>query len=386
MKYKKDSGIKYSYLLNKILLCPQLVLFSLFLFILHKNFGANAFQLAVAAAIKPLSSLPAYLLGHWLSLNLKKVKLYLAALLITSSSAPLLFPFFTHVWYAIAVYALYMVASKAMVPPWIEAAKRELRREAQCTLFAQGNAVYYAANLVLPLLFSQLLDCYGEWWYFTFAAASLIQLLTLPLLLKFPSIENMEKAVSQSSLSPLCKDSSFIRYLLLFFVGGSSFVLLQPILPLYFQDVLHLSYTEVALGFSVAKGFAFLLTTPIWAKLSHKISIYMLNVFLLLFSILYISSLAAGCILMAYLFYGALQGASEQSWTLSGPYFSKEKESIQLTSSSYLIGAIRGAFVPFLGTYLYQQFGVEALFVCALFPALWGVLYGLSLVKRENKV
>lgn len=383
--YGSIARTRIIYLISKILLGPQLVLFSLLLFILNKKLGATPTQLAVATAFRPLSALPAYLLGYWLMSNLRSVRGYLVVLTALAVIPSLLLPFISHPWYVIAVSGLYMVATKAMVPPWIEFVKRELERNDQSNLFATGNAIYYLANFFLPLPFSLFLDHYPDFWYLLFMGAALFKALSLPLVLKFPPLETRESFPLRSIFTPLLEYPDFVRYLFLFFVGGSSFVLLEPVLPLYFQDVLNFSYTEVAFACSLCKAVAFLATTPFWAKLSHRYSLYALNAFFLGICLCYIGLLSVGLVAFAYLFYGALQGGSELSWTLSGPHFSKDRESISLTSLNYLFGGVRGVFLPFTGMFIYESFGANALFCLATLPALWGIVYGISLTRRGAK-
>jgi hypothetical protein len=51
-------------------------------------------------------------------------------------------------------------------------------------------------------------------------------------------------------------------------------MIMQPALPKFFFDTLHLSYAELAIALSVCKGVGFSMTTKYWSWLMGKLDIF----------------------------------------------------------------------------------------------------------------
>ena len=117
--------------------------------------------------------------------------------------------------------------------------------------------------------------------------------------------------------------------------------------------------------------------------MSH-ISLYRLNAYTNLLTSLFIGGVLASCmgvewLYAGYLCYGAMQGGSELSLSLSGPIFSKEKESTAYSSLNLLLIGVRGCICPFLGFLILTYAGVIPVFLTTLSLCLIGIVYGLWL-------
>ena len=61
---------------------------------------------------------------------------------------------------------------------------------------------------------------------------------------------------------------------------------------------------------------------------------------------------------VAYLLYGSMQSGNELSWNLSGPIFAGQENSSPFSTVNIIAVGLRGLFVPLLGAFLLQQFGL----------------------------
>ena len=76
-----------------------------------------------------------------------------------------------------------------------------------------------------------------------------------------------------SPLEVLRKDKLFLAFEVAFMIYGIGFLSLQPVLPLYLVDEMHVSYTQVALARGVIFWVAMVLSSLLVGRLADKIGI-----------------------------------------------------------------------------------------------------------------
>lgn len=380
--------IKFVYLLHKTVLAPQLLLFALLVFIACKHLGATPLQITVLATARPLSSILSFYTGIQ---TVRQTRSWLIALALASALPCLLFVYVQNVWYLTAVYLLFLIASKAVNPPLIQAIKEGCAPDEKSRIFALGNSIYYCANIALPLLFSFVLDRNPDHWPYLFLATGVLQLISVFLFASVSLPQSVQKEIRplRDSWNLLLRKPRYLQFHAMLFVGGIGLLLLRPVLPLFFKEELNITYTQIALVYSVCKGLSYLASLPFWTRLCNARSLF--------FSGSVVKGLAAGYILCIFLgqlgypwlipafcFYGAMRGGSELCWTLSGPVFSEKEDSTLFSSLNLLIGGIRGILFPFSGMALYELGGMNTLFLVALIPTLAGVAYGLRMDSYDE--
>ncbi|MCB1114418.1 MAG: MFS transporter [Chlamydiia bacterium] len=341
------------------------------------------------ACIKPASSLLAFRVSSYIVSNPKKLTPFLVVNALLGALPCFLIPFIDNPWFYVAYYALFLTTIRAVNPAWIEYLKRHVDADQLRTTISRGVSMYYALGIIVPPLICFSLDFYPELWRLYFIGFALLQLLNLKVIFSVTPPESYEalqkpKLKLKEIATLFKKTPGFFPYQLLFFLGGMGIVASQSTLPGYFQDHLHLSYTQLGLAFSFCKGLTFVLSSPFWTKSAGQISIYRINAYLNIFSCLYFglligASLAPNWIFPAYLFYGVMQAGAQISWNLSGPYFSQEKDSTPYSSINLLFTGIRGCLCPLLGMIVYGFTGVFSLYVFCGTLCLLGVIYGFWL-------
>ena len=355
--------MRYLYLANRTLSSPLEALFTLLIFILSKDAGATAWQITLLACSKPIVSLFAFQASSLVIGRSDRIRVYLLAIQSIGCLPCLLFPWVENVWFYIASYALFTASQRAAFPAWNELLKGKIGTSQMASTIAKGSSLHYFLILSVPLLSSFWLDFDPVLWKYLFSAAASLQALNILLTLFLQPEPRSEIALVKTSpwkegFKILAQRPDYARYLLMFFLGGAGLIAIQPILPIFVRDVLQLSYKELTLAISLCKGITFIGTAAIWARWSSRMSLYRLNGYVNAASCFFIAFLMLsdgylGFLYLAFLLYGAMQAGCKISGNLSGPLFSKEKESTTSSLNLALVG-IRGCICPVMAQLLFS--------------------------------
>jgi MFS family permease len=255
----------------------------------------------------------------------------------------------------------------------MEVLKLNLPQNNRDKIFAWGTAFYYMGSALFPFAIGGVLDHYEQSWRWLFPLTALLSVSAILLKARIPIHLNAEDRQKtdppltelKQLLSKPWKSAwrviqarpDFARYQLGFMLGGAGLIIMQPALPLFFMDRLHLSYTELAVALTLCKGIGYSATSNFWAQLINRIDIYRFNGWVTFLAFLFPFCLIAaqfnvGWIYFGYLLYGIMQAGSEMSWHLSGPMFAKEEDGSVYSSINVLCVGIRGCIFPACGTLL----------------------------------
>lgn len=383
---------RLAYITTRVLDTPFWALYNMLPVIFYKDLHFTPFQLALLIALKPVMSLFS---SYWSS----PIKERPDRLVSNIMWARLLgyFPFFFFPWidtsaFFIAAYGLYMMMAVGSLPAWMELLKLNIPEISREKIFSYTQAFGYMGGGLLPFLLGWTLDEYEQAWRWLLPLASILGLLPLffqrkvPLSKEPPSLKPdllpMNKSDSNSkpfhhvghelqkpwknAFELLKENGDFRRFQWGFMIFGIALMIVQPALPLFFVDSLHLSYTELAIALTLCKGFGFAASSPFWSFWMNRIDIFRLGALGALLGSLFplcllLASWHVGFVYAAYLIYGVIQSGSELIWNLSGPSFAKDKDSTVFSSVNIIAVGIRGCFVPALGSALCLLFGAPLL-------------------------
>ncbi|HAB99360.1 MAG TPA: MFS transporter, partial [Parachlamydiales bacterium] len=265
----------------------------------------------------------------------------------------------------------------AAIPSWVEILKRNMPKTRD-RIFSISSALGYIEGVGLSLAVGGLLDLESGLWKICFFVAALIGLSALWVQSKIPvdDVPVVEKVSFKEKIIRPWRDSwrlmhsrpDFARFQWGFMLCGFGIMLIQPALPIFAVDDLHIGYLEMAVALSIAKGLGFALSSPFWSKWMNKVPIERLAswVFLLvgLFPFFLALSLWSGWWLYgAYFLYGIGQGGSHLVWNMSGPIFAGKEDSSRYTGVNVVLAGIRGAVGPSLGGLLAVSFGPAVVLV-----------------------
>lgn len=349
---------------------PLLTIYTLIAFILHKDLFATALQIAVLTMIRPLVSI---LSLYWSSLaQIRRghvVKVVTAGVL---SRLPFFFfPWFDSVWAIIASVAIYMMLTRGATPAWMEILRQNLPDGRRGMIFSWSSALSYLEGVGLAIGLGYLLDHQVEAWRWIFPLCAFIGMIGVCLQSKLRLPQNgkpIEEASPLSFIKKLClpwkqafdlmrQRPDFRRFQWAFMFGGIGIMVIQPALPLFFVDVLKVSYTDLAIALSVCKGIGFALSSPFWGKWMNRMSLPWFTTLIFIFMgsfplLLLLAPSHLFWLYLAYTFYGISQAGSHLLWNLSGPLFAKETDSSVYTGVNVVMVGVRGAVAPPLGSLL----------------------------------
>lgn len=346
---------------------PLATLYAIVGFILYKDLGASAFQIALMTCLKPVITLLSFYWSAGLGRNGRvKSNVLWAGFLMRAPF--LLCPWIDSVWFMIGAAVNYTFFYRAGIPGWMEMIRKNMHVKERGRWFSMSSALGYVEGVVLALGVGSLLDQDPGMWRILFFGAAVIGLGVLAIQASIP----MEKEVVKEELLGWkellvrpWKDSyrlmktrpDFAAYQWGFMLCGFGAMLIQPALPMFVVDDLGASYMVVTGGVSIAKGLGFALSSPVWARLVEKMHVLKVAglVFLLvgLFPALLACSVA-GIVwfYLAYFWYGVGQGGSHLVWHLGGTIFAGKEESSRYTGVGLAMLGLRGAVAPPLGGWL----------------------------------
>lgn len=367
---------RLAFMWTSILNTPFWAIFNMLPFILYKDLHGTPLQITTIIVLKPAVSLIALYWSSWIEKRKDRLISNLIWARVLAHLPFFFFPFVDNPWFFVASFGLYMVLARGTVPAWMEVLKLNIPGISRERIFAYGSAFGYIGNAIIPFILGSLMDDYSQSWRWIFPITALISLSAVVFKSRIPialDATDPKKAVSsiswkQQLLKPwksawelIKRRPDFARYQLGFMLGGSGLIIMQPALPIFFMDGLHLSYTELAVALTLCKGIGFAMTSPTWARLIHRMDIYRFNSIVTAFAFIFPFCLIAAqwnlsWLYGGYLLYGVMQGGSELSWHLSGPLFAKDEDSSVYTSVNVLSIGLRGCVVPVIGSLLCNSF------------------------------
>lgn len=375
-------------LLNEIFIS----FFGLMPFILRKDLLASTFQISLFTALKPAV---AFLSFYWSSKLLMNKTCLRHNLIISGILARipfLFFPLFDNVWYLIFASALFMLFSRAAIPPWMEILKLNLGKEKRENLFSLGSVLAYTEGVIIALLIANSLDsCQIAWKLFLFFS-NVLGIFSIYLQYKNPinTTNIIKKGPSKGFLNPfkegfelLKEKRDFAKFQIGSMASGFGLMLAMPALALFYADDLNLSHAELTLARFVFMGVGFVLLSPLWAKAMQKYNInFLLGLVCIGFALFPLFVLFGlfnkSWIYIAFLCYGITQAGSHLIWNLSGPTFAKEEDSSKYTSINVLAVGIRGLIAPFLGGLFCELFGPITVFIISMCMCALGTILMFS--------
>lgn len=414
MTAEATARTKIAYLGTLILNTPMWVLFNMLPYILYKDLHASALQIALMTALKPSVSL----LSLYWSSAVDKRRDRLRGNIIWARILSLLpfffFPFVENIWFFIAAFGLYMMLARAVMPAWMEILKLNDCQQS----FITGSWIGRIGDIAAPLLIGWVLDSYTHAWHWLFPILALLSLTAVAVQWRISLPEKAlditgeealqsqetEQQHQQPAINPLTtpwkniwqllkERPDFLSFQLGFMLAGTGTMISHPILPQFFVDILQLSYTEMAMALTLCKAVGFLATLPLWGRYIKTADIFLYAAWpplciccftlLLLMAPWHIAYLFA-----AYLCYGFMQAGGEISWHLSGPIFSKDRDSSLFSSINVLTVGLRGCVVVPLGSLLGYYLGPYFVIVlggCLCLAASLQFLYGSNLHLKEQK-
>jgi MFS family permease len=402
MENNELNTTRRAFLWTRVLDTPFWAIFNMLPFILYKDLHATPFQLAIVIALKPLSSLISVYWSALIHQRRDRLRSNIVWGGILRHLPFFFFPWVDNVWFFILAFGFHMMLSRGSQPAWMEILKINIPGVARERIFAFGSMMGYVGDAVLPFVLGGLLDGYFQAWRWIFPMTALMSMGAI-FFQRGIAVEAgkqcVEAALSlkegvlrpwKGVLTLLKSRPDFTRFQIGFMLGGSGLMVMQPALPVFFVDVLNLSYMEFAIALTTCKGIGYAMTSPLWARWVSKGEIFRFTAW-----VTALATLFPICMILAphglvwlycgYLVYGVMQAGSALSWNMSGPIFSKEEESSLYTSVNVATVGIRGAVAPWVGSILCTYWGASSTMVLGALLCLLATQRLFAYAKSEDK-
>lgn len=356
-----------AYVATRVLDTPFWGVFNLLTFILYKDLHITPFQLAFMIALKPLVSIFSSYWSTLINQRKDKLKENIVWARIIGYLPFFFFPFVNNSWFFIASFGIYMTLAVGIVPAWMELLRLNVPKIKREKVFSYSQAFGYLGGGLLPFILGGVLDEYSQAWRWMFPAAALVGLSALFFQMRIQvagedePFEKKSHPITHHLLKPwknvwnlLRERPDFQRFQIGFMILGGGLMVIQPALPIYFMDVLNLSYTELAISMTLCKGLGFALGSPYWSKTLNEKDIFGYSALVALIAALFpilllFSGMQVMWLYVAYFIYGFMQSGNELVWNMSGPIFSHHKDSSTYSTTNLIAVGIRGCFIPMIG-------------------------------------
>ena len=381
---------------------PLIIIYSLLAFILHKDLNASVLQIAVLIQLKPVVALFTLYWGHFVSHRPERLIKNLVWAGVLGRLPFFFFPFLDSVWMIIAAAALYMLLYRSAMPAWMEIFKRNVPGEARSKLFSKGLTVAYLEGTLLAVGMGSLMDSQYEAWRWVFPIGAALGILgvimqarvpvrmdtPMPAVLAQRSLPWKEKLLRpwRDAWNLMRQRPDFCRYQWGFMLSSCGLMMIQPILPFFFVDMLQLSYTDLAVARSVCMALGFVATSSLWSKWINRMDIYSFSsivgaLFAAFIAMLLAAQFSVVWVFAAYALYGVAQAGSRLSWYLSGPIFAQDADSSLFSSVNIVTVGLRGCVAPPIGWLLYLWLGPYAVLAAGFALCSYG---GLKMRSYRN--
>lgn len=387
----------FIYLCSRFFCGPLEAMSLLLIFILSKELDATPWQVAILAALRPTVSLIAFYANSFFIDRPNRLPFYLHLINFVGALPFLFFPFTENAWFHIVAYGIFIAAQRAAFPLWGQILKANVGLEPMKNLVSKGLVITNSIINFFPFFLSFWMDRDQDAWCWFFVALGLLQLMNHFTLAKldWKSVSPLEVSSSVSlksvfiqpwidSYGLLMTNPRFAKYLIMFFVGGSGIIATQSVIPIFFKETLNLSYAELTLVLGICKGISFIMTSPLWARWSKRISLYQFNSYIFLLSFFFFIFLSIAMtgyhwLIFAYFIYGMMAAGTELSWNISGPVFSQDQDSIPFSRLNLALSGIRGMICPLLAQQLFLSTDAFTVFAVASILAFIGMAYAVKL-------
>lgn len=348
--------------------------------------------------------------------NKKKLLIYTAFI---TRSPLLLFIFFpdnieavaANVWYHYLFLAVFFFffSFQPIVLPLINLFLKTNYRDSNFGklygLSTMGNKIIM---LIITFLFGLLLDLDMMIFRYVYPLMGILGIISIYILSKI-RIESSQFDYEKKNLWRVFTDSfnsswfvlksnrPFLNFQISFMLYGFSFMITNVLVTLFYDQVLHLNYSSTAFYKNFYNTVS-IITLPYFGTLIGKIRIHKfatMTFFYMLFYILFtaLSQFFTNSVfvfdiqivfmlVIASIFYGLFASTMSLLWSIGSAYFCQPDEAATYQAIHLTLTGVRGSLAPFLGVFIYKQFGFTLAFIIAMLFLFAGILQTLALKKE----
>lgn len=371
--------------------------------IARKALHALDWQLMLMTMIWPVANLTSIWWGGIFERSCHKSRFFIAAGLLGRLVLVL------GIWIStmneyLVLLAMMFAANSLLIPAQNSIFQKNIDSSRRAKIFGYTLSLSMVVSVVITFIAGRLLDTHEQsyhWILFGTGICGFIYCLLLSIIRiqEPPGPRNCTpmpwKAMLleplQRTFQVMKHNKPFAAFERNFSIYGMGFIMMQPIIPIYLVDNLHLSYTNNFLAKGILSQMGMLFLSPYLGKMHDRMhpfqfisrSFALLMVFPLLFvlsSLWQGESLAPVLIVFgAYLIFGVAMTAVNVAWNMSSIFFAGDEDASLYQGVHVTMTGIRGLVAPVLGFTLLKLIGITAVFVVAAGFFAWA-----SLASRKD--
>ncbi|MGM0440318.1 MAG: MFS transporter [Chlamydiota bacterium] len=387
---------------TEILSEPLWTVYNFLAVILYKDLDATTLQVSIFTTLKPMVAIFSL---YWSFSILSRRDKLIPNVVWAGILGRLPFFFFPYVnspWFLIGSAAFFMMLRRGGLPAWMEVIKLNLPQGHRDKVFSLSSAFAYVEGILLSVGVGMVLNNNSHAWRWLFPATAAIGIIAVLIQSRLP-INGLALNYSLPVHVPRLKDRivepwrqalrlikerpDFAHFQWCFMISGFALMIIMPALPIFFVDILGISYLDLAIAIGICKGIGFALSSTLWSRALNKWGIYpiiaMVSALFGVFPVLILFTQAGmGWFYLAYFIYGVAQGGSHLCWHMSGPIFARDEDSSLFSSINVVMVGVRGCIGPMLGGILCMVAGVRVVMPLA---ALLSFLAALKMSTYHRK-
>lgn len=378
-------------------------------FVLIKSLKGSNYQIGILFQLSVVLMVLSIVFNEWIKRT--KNKVLLIRLLGLATRLPLLaFFFFPRSIEAIGlapgfqiafllIFLSFYLSNPVLLPTINLFLKKNYRHENFGPLFSYSTTLNKVVMLVSTFAFGWLLDRDPYCFTYVYPGLALLGILSIVLFTRIPftSSEIVVKSGVLSSLKSsmtnmwriIKGDASFRDFELGFMLYGFAWMTTIAVITIFFEKVLHLSYSSVAF-YKTSYNLIAILILPFFGRLINKIDPRKFAVITFVSLLLYLFFLALTeyfpqsfeflgiqvyyMLILAFLAHAVFAATMSLLWFIGSAYFSKDDNAANYQSIHLTLTGTRGLFAPLLGIFLFELLGFTWTFAIAVFSLSIAIL------------
>jgi Na+/melibiose symporter-like transporter len=374
-------------------------------FIFLKSLDAPSYLLGVLFQISMVVMLFSVLFNQVIKRFRDKKKLYIISVWLTRIPLALAVFFtpetrgevFFH-YFFLSIYLAYCFTTPLIMPIFSMIVKQNYRTENFGRLYSNVAVINKLAGLVTIFIFGFILDQHNFSFRYIYPVSAALSIISAYVFIKIPYKDktvhlktSMTKSVANSfkEMAAIVKTNKPYRdFETAFMFYGLAFMIFTPVMTIYFEKELNLSYSSVSFYKNQATLFSLLLLPFMGRYISRtdprkfgSFTFLSLLIFILIFSL---TKFYQGyfdifniriyyTLFVAHFFLAVFFASMLLLWDIGSTYFCKSEEVGSYQSIHITMTGFRGLFAPLIGVAIYSYIGYYSTFLIAAVIMLFAI-------------
>jgi MFS family permease len=371
-------------------------------YIFLKSLDAPSYLLGILFQISMVVMLFSVLFNQVIKRFRDKKKLFIVSVWLTRIPLALAMFFtpetrgevFFH-YFFLSIYLAYCFTTPLIMPVFSMIVKQNYRTENFGRLYSNVAVINKLAGLAAIFIFGFILDRHNYSFRYIYPISAVLSIISAYVFIKIPYKDrtvhlktSVAKSVANSfkEMAAIVKKNKPYRdFEAAFMFYGLAFMIFTPVMTIFFEKELHLSYSSVSFYKNQATFFSLLLL-PFMGRYISKtdprkfgnFTFLSLVIFILIFSL---TKFYQGyfdifniriyyTLFIAHFFLAVFFASMLLLWDIGSTYFCKSEEVGSYQSIHITMTGFRGLFAPLIGVAVYSYIGYYNTFLIAVFVML----------------